>query len=280
MTDVFADLHLHSSASDGELEPRELVRQAARAGLRAMALTDHDTLAGIPDALDEASGAGIELIPGCELSAYMGEQELHILALFINWRDDTSLKSLIETGRMKRPARVLEMGAKLRKLGISLSDDDITAAAAAANSPGRTHVADALLKKGFVSSVSEAFQKYLNPGAAGYVPKLRFRPEEIIAAIRDAGGVAILAHPGHYPDFAAKSCDMMDGLEALHSSHSMAERSQFKTLARQLGRLVSGGSDFHGPRIKPYIAIGCSGVNREDLELLRAKSNTRSNSVK
>ena len=256
--EFIADLHLHSTASDGELNPDSLVDAAKEAGLAAMAITDHDTVSGIQAALTRGQERGIEVIPGCELTAYAGETELHILGLFIDPSAESAVSRLVEQIRKRRPERVLAITAKLRAAGVDLRDEEVLAETRKTKSPGRAHIAAALVRKGLVRDVEDAFDRYLDPGRPGYIQKFKFSPEVIITTIHESRGLAILAHPGRYlqPDlvrllFAAG----LDGVEINHHSHTPEDRVLYEKLALEHEKCTSGGSDFHGPRMKPGIHI-------------------------
>lgn len=260
------DLHTHSNASDGSMSPKEVMVAAKAAGLSAVALTDHDTIVGIPEALAAAEILNIECIPGIELSAFYKGLEVHIVGLFLNIHDSTFQKRL-QSFQDIRNARNLQMLQKMQNAGVSLSLDDFLK-----NSENfvltRAHLAQYLLHIGYVSSIAEAFDKYLSPGMPFYVPKTGVSPKDCIEAIRENGGIAILAHPLTYQFRQAKLTECLNtlkgyglqGMETYYSTFSDADHRAMSRLAKAHGLLASGGSDFHGAA-KPHIHIG-TGMGR------------------
>lgn len=255
------DLHVHSNASDGSLSPSEVVSLAAGAGLLAIALTDHDTVSGVQEALDAAKQACITVVPGVELSCLYKEKEIHLLGLYID-HTDPSLLQFLKDAKEKRTARNLEMLDAFRKDGFLIDMEDLTC-----NNPGtiitRAHFARALLKKKYVSSVDQAFKKYLDPDRPYYRKREIITPEEAVNAVLAAGGFPVLAHPCLYK-FGWKQTEEliciltdlgMKGLECFHSSNNQNESSKLRSLALRYGLLPTGGSDFHGAA-KPDIQIG------------------------
>jgi len=272
---IYADLHAHTTASDGEFSPEQLAEAAAAAGVKVLAVTDHDTTAGLVRAEARGKELGVEIIPGCELTAYLRGVELHILAYFFNPADGTPLAKLLEEVRQKRRERALEMAARLRAQGIEVSDQDVLDAAQGADSIGKPHVGAAIVKRGHAGSVKGAMNKFLRNGMPACVPKLLLAPEQVFAAVRGAGGVTVLAHPGCAPHdelIAPLFRAGLDGVEAFHQSHSDVNRRYYAGLARRYEKAVGGGSDFHGPRVKPGVTVGCSGVSEAQFEDLHRRS--------
>ncbi|MCW8133160.1 MAG: PHP domain-containing protein [Planctomycetota bacterium] len=275
---ILADLHAHTTASDGELEPEALVDAASAAGLNVLAVTDHDTVAGVARAQARGTACGLEIVPGCELTAYYQNVELHILAFFVDIAPDAPLAAMLETLRVKRKSRAFEMAARLTKAGFPLSDEDVIEAAGGADSIGKPHVAAALVKRGHARSVRDGLLRFLVGNAPGNVPKQQLSPEEVFAAVHEAGGVAVLAHPGIVPhdELIAPLFRLgMDGVEAYHLSHSDVNRRFYAGLARRYEKAVSGGSDFHGPGVKPGVTLGASGVDEAILADLRKRAAAR-----
>lgn len=271
----FADLHAHTTASDGELPPEALAEAAAAAGVRVLAVTDHDTMAGVERASARGRELGLEVLPGCELTAYYQQAELHILAYFVDLAPDSALAGLLNRVREKRRDRALEMGARLRKAGCAVADEDILAAAGSADAIGKPHVAAALVKRGHARSIREALLRYLTRNAPGNVPKEPLPPEAVFEAVHAAGGIALLAHPGLNPhdELIAPLFRLgMDGVEAYHLSHSSVNRRFYAGLARRYEKAVSGGSDFHGAGVKPGVLLGASGVDEPTLKDLRRRA--------
>lgn len=254
------DLHTHSTASDGTFTPGELMRAAAEMGLNAIALTDHDTFEGLPEARAEAARQGIELVPGCELSLDYGGLPTHLLALFV---DEGPGHLSGELARVRR-ARVLRnelMLEKLKGVGVHLSMEDV--AGRAGGVVGRPHMAQAMLAAGVVRSFEEAFARFLGSGGMAYVPKAKLTPRQAIEAIHADGGLAVLAHPYLISQQPARIRDILahlaamglDGVEVYYTEHSDKYTALVAALARELGLLMSGGSDFHGA-VKPGVALG------------------------
>lgn len=243
---TFVDLHLHSTASDGILPAAMVVEAAARAGLSAIALTDHDTLAGIEEATAAGVSHGIRVIPGVELSAYDGEQEIHLLALHIS-RPDVMDASLAEF-RRTRFTRAEQIVAKLNSIGVPLAFDSVAREAAGA-AVGRPHVARALIAGRHVRDQREAFDRYLGYGKPAYVPKQRITVHEAVDLAHQAGGLIFWAHPGREGSLARIEPLLragLDGLEVRHPSHSSEDMMRIGTIADHFRVLRTGGSDWHG----------------------------------
>ena len=258
------DLHAHTTASDGSFTPTELVEAAHGLGLRALAVTDHDTLAGLGEARAAAQRVGLDLVAGVELSVEDDGGRFHLLGYGFDPANAALAETLI-TLRRSRAARNDLMAARMSELGLPVTMDDVRAEAGEdALVIARPHFARALIKKGIVGSVAEAFDKYLSTGKPLYLPKEVLTPRDAIALIHGAGGVAVMAHPGLVPlDEAALDArvtslaqkDGLDGIEAYYSQHSQADTDRFLALAARLGLLVTGGSDFHGT-VKPHVPLG------------------------
>ena len=278
MSTGFVELHCHSTASDGTLSPTQVVELARRAGLSALALTDHDTLAGVGEAASVASSIGLDFITGIEISAeYPAPGTLHILGYGVD-PENPKLKTLTDTliaGRDNRNPRIV---AKLNEMGVAVSmqewEDE-----AKGGVLGRPHLAAILHRKGYVSSIKQAFDKYIGQGAPAYVDKERLSPRQAIERIRESGGVPVLAHPAQLRttndgELERVVKDLVDlglaGLEVLHSDHDAAHVEKYTTLANRFGLLKTGGSDFHGSN-KKDIEIGLARgrrVPREFYDLL------------
>jgi len=245
---TFADLHLHSRYSDGLRAPAELVAQAARHGYAAIAITDHDTLDGIAEALTATGRSGPEVIPGAEITSQVDQQEIHILGYFFGdtWRSP-ALHAVLEHSKQVRAKRMTEIVARLNELGVALTTDEVTA-----NSDcgvlGRPHVALALQKRGVVASIEEAFDRFLKRGRPAFVERYRMSAAEAIGHIRRAGGVPVLAHPGLQP-VDKKIPELVDqglaGLEIWHPQHPPTKVAKYQRLAAKYKLLQTGGSDSH-----------------------------------
>ncbi len=256
------DLHTHSNASDGSCTPTEVMEAAAAAGLAAVALTDHDTMKGIPEALETAKKLNIECIPGIELSAvYGGDREIHIVGLFLDPKDPL-LAQRLDAFQQIREERNLRMIAKMQAAGVDISMKKLRALEGDAVIT-RANLAHYLVYTGYAASIKEVFDKYLSPGMPFYVPKTGVTPKDAVRAICDGGGVAILAHPLLY-GFTPAQLDTciedlknygLRGIETYYSTYSPADERNMKRLADRHQLLWSGGSDFHGS-VKPHIRIG------------------------
>lgn len=255
------DLHLHTTHSDGSCTPTEVVNMAHRAGVMALAITDHDIMTGIAEAIAAGHQCGIEVIPGVEISSLAGNSELHILGYFLDCQDSDLLERLksLRDGRHRRNPRIVE---RLQALGIDMTYDDVRAVAGS-DSVGRPHIARVLMDKRVVVSAKEAFDRFLAEGKPAYVPRELPSPTEAIQWIKAAGGLAVLAHPT-WVKLADRSladlvrqlkADGLDGVEVYYSSHAARQTREYLNLAQQLGLLVTGGSDFHG-LTKPDIEVG------------------------
>ncbi|MFQ5690661.1 MAG: PHP domain-containing protein [Gemmatimonadota bacterium] len=243
-----ADLHVHSTASDGLLPPAEVVKRAAAVGLSAMALTDHDTVEGIPEASAEAKRQGIALLPAAELSANEPGLSVHLLAYGFDpgWPE---LRSFLEAYREDRIRRAREMVNRLNALGVGLRNEDIRRETGRA-APTRAHVARALVGRGLARDAEEVFRRFLSRGGPAFVEKRATSPAEVIGKVHAAGGVVLLAHPGrtHGPAAIRRWAGQgLDGVEVLHPENSPAVRARLGNLAAELGLLRCGGSDWHGP---------------------------------
>jgi len=254
MTDVprerYADLQLHSSASDGSDAPAEVVRRAGRKGFAAIALTDHDTMAGVPEAMAAAAAEGIELIPACELST-LDEQERQIdLLAYGIAPDDAPFNEVLTTIRSGRLGRAYLMVERLNALGYPVAWERVQEIAGSENI-GRPHVARAMVEAGVVPDIKAAFTpEFILDGGRCYVQRVKISPEEAIGRIHDAGGVAVAAHPGRTglsdDDVSALAAAGLDGIEVYYPRHSRGETARFLQLAGAFDLLVTGGSDDHG----------------------------------
>ncbi|MBW8770412.1 MAG: PHP domain-containing protein [Gemmatimonadetes bacterium] len=245
-TTGLVDLHMHSTASDGSRAPADVVRAAKRADLVAIALTDHDTVAGLAEARAAGEELGVRIINGVELSAVEGDSETHLLGLHLS---DTSVleRGLTELREMRsrRATRIVEL---LQAQGVQVTLDDVLMQAGA-GAIGRPHVARALVADGWAVDVRDAFDRYLAAGRSAYVAKDQLGMRDAIAMVHAAGGLAVLAHPGATATrerLEALRALGLDGVEIKHPSHSPQDTARIRTLADQLGLLPSGGSDWHG----------------------------------
>lgn len=242
-----ADLHLHTCYSDGTERPRRVVELAREAGLSAIAITDHDILDGYPEAAAAAQEHGLELIPGLEMSASCDGREAHVLGFFVDLAH-APFQQILAEQRTRRIARIRDMIARLQQLNLPVTEEEVFAIAGE-GAVGRPHVAQAMLKRGYVSTVKEAFDRYIGADGPAYVAGSPLAPRTAIAAIRDAGGIPVLAHPVFLKDdsLIEQMCrDGLAGLEVYHSSHTPEVVRRYELLAERLGLLKTGGSDYHG----------------------------------
>lgn len=252
---------MHSVFSDGSMTPEELVDAGRKAGLRAMALTDHDTLAGVPRFLEAAQRAGISAVSGVEVSADAGEESIHMLGYGIDPNHPALKENLewIRDGRVKRNAEILH---KLNRLGIRIREEEVMRVAGP-EVVGRPHIAQVMVEKGYVSSKREAFDRYLGRGKPAYADRRRLTAEATIELIREAGGVSVLAHPyvlklskADLTDFVRRLKAVgLVGIEVYYSEHTPDLQKLYLALAEECGLLATGGSDFHG-EMSPGISLG------------------------
>ncbi len=256
------DLHVHTNMSDGSLSPAEVVRRSAAKGLQAIAITDHDTIAGIGEAQAEGLRTGVEVISGVEMSVEWNPGIVHILGFFIRPDDTDLLKSLAYLGK-GRHDRIPKILSKLSNCGLHISVEEV-ARESGGGVPGRPHVANVMVRNGVVGSVQEAFDLYLGKGAPAYVKKTKILPGEATDVIRKAGGLAVLAHP--YLIDAQDSGGLrqiikrlvrhgLEGIEVYYPKHTPEQTRIFLDLALEFDLAVSGGTDFHGAG-KPEVELG------------------------
>lgn len=253
-----ADFHTHSTASDGTLTPAELIHESAQRGLSFVALTDHDTTAGVEAAKTAGLRFGVKVIPGIEFSAETERGELHILGLGIdpaNARLQTRISEL-RRSRLQRSEQMLE---RLADLGVSLNRSVIERANAD-DSTGRPHIARALVEAGVVETVGEAFERYLATGRPAFVGKALIPPTEAIVLILEAGGIAAMAHPFSVPDLPSiLPClisNGLTGLECYYGEYDDVQRQQLVLMAQEYDLLPTGGSDYHGPDFREGRELG------------------------
>ncbi len=273
---IQADLHVHSHHSDGVLPPAQVVARAAAAGLAAIALTDHDTLAGVAEAR-AAAPAGFEVIAGVEVSSsYLGH-EIHLLIYFVE-PGDSGLSSALAPLRTERRQRAARIISKLNRLGIPVTMDEVlgvarNAGAAGTGSIGRPHIAEAIIAHGAARDMDDAFARYLRRGQPAYVARNSMPFHRAIELAHEQGGAIVVAHPGlnlSLAETVSLAARGLDGIEAWHPKHSPDQQRELDQVARRLGLIASGGSDFHGEG-RGRNDIGTSGVSLEVLASLRAR---------
>jgi predicted metal-dependent phosphoesterase TrpH len=252
------DLHSHTTASDGTFSPAQLVDEAERAGVRILGITDHDTFSGYDQALPLARQAGLELVCGIELSTKLHGHSVHLLGYFLSADGLGDFRTWIGDLQASRRDRNVRLVARLRQLGLDITLEEVQARGGGMT--GRPHFAQLLIEKGYVSNLQQAFDDYLDESAKGYVTRLEPQFAEAVQHIRDARGIASLAHPVRIreelteilPELRAAG---LNAIEAYHSDHSPEQTELYLGLAAEHGLLVTGGSDFHGA-VKPEIQLG------------------------
>ena len=270
------DLHAHSTASDGSRSPTAVVAAAKAAGLSAIAITDHDTMDGVAEAVAAADKFGIRVVPGVELSATDGQREVHLLGLHI--QRASAIEDSLRTFRERRHERAIQIVAKLNELGVPVSFDDVLARAGDA-AIGRPHIARVLIEGAWARDSRDAFDRYLGSGRPAYVPKHRLSVADAIALVHAGGGLAILAHPGAegrretIERFAAHG---LDGVEVRHPGHTTEDTNRLAALTEFFGLVPSGGSDWHGagegPRVLGVMRVPLSWLEQQDARVEARRS--------
>ena len=266
------DLHIHTTASDGTDSPEAVVALAAGKGFSIIAITDHDTMCGVPEAVAAGEKYGVRVIGGVEISAG-GQTEVHVLGYGV--RDVERLEQTLTLMRDKRAERMAGMVEKLRALGVDVTLDEVTALSG--GSVGRSHLARVLIDKGVVRDVREAFAKYLSPGKPAYVEREKLGVQQAVRLIADCGGLPVIAHPGQNRGesywgrerFHALKAYVLRGIEVYHMAHGAAQAAAFERIARAENLLVTGGSDYHGKVKNVGIGDGMQHWRRRGEDLRR-----------
>lgn len=249
----FTDLHIHTTASDGSLTPRQLVIAAKEAGLSTIAITDHDTVNGIAEAIEAGMECGLEVIPGIEISAIDGEQEVHILGYYIV-PDSKGLLEILSKMIHARDTRAIRMVEKLNGIGVMITLDRVREISGN-QFIGRPHIAEAMLEAGYITKRAEAFTTdFIGSGGRAYVGRYKITPDQAILLIHEAGGLAVLAHPGCQGDGGVLDEEAiaryvgfgLDGIEVYYGKHNQDQVEYYKGLAEKYDMMMTGGSDFHG----------------------------------
>jgi len=268
---VRTELHCHTTASDGLCSPAEVVRLARSRDVALLAITDHDTIAGHDEAIAAGDVLGVRIIRGIEISALSRDGEVHVLGYGVRPTDEAT-RARIASLRSVREARARGILARLASFGVHIPFDRVQALAGDAII-GRPHVARAMVQAGAVATEQEAFDTYLAEGKPAFVPHEGLTPAQAVQLIHDAGGLAVLAHPGLYVgDLAALLDEMipagLDGIEAFYPLHTPEQTTQYVKIARQHRLLMTGGSDFHGPRGDAELTLGAVNVPGEAVAAL------------
>jgi 3',5'-nucleoside bisphosphate phosphatase len=269
MSDFRADLHCHTVCSDGTDEPRALLQLAKQAGLQGLSITDHDTLdAYTPELFTDAEALGIRLLPGIEISSEQDDDSVHILGYGYDLAD-AGLKEFLVQMQKRRGERNRAILQKLAQRKMPISEEELKAFAIH-RTIGRPHIAHLMVKKGYVATIREAFERYLRDGALCYSPGIKYQPREVIDRIHKAKGKAILAHPHFFKkgSFLRKLLDLpFDGIECYYGNLAKELELPWLKIAKERGLIATGGSDYHG-HLKPHIPLGCSWVSQHTFELL------------
>ncbi len=271
----FADLHLHTVFSDGTYTPEEIARRASFLGFSAISVVDHDTVSGIEKVVAAGQSYGLEVLPGIELSTEYENREIHILGYLIDYKSQSFIERLGVLSKT-RVERIYKITDKLRGLGINLEAESVFDIAKQGN-PGRLHIARAMVAVGLVNSTGEAFHRYIGDKCAAYVSGFKLSLDEGINLIRQAGGIAVLAHPYslNRDELIPKLVDFgLMGLEVYYPEHTQSMVNFYLNLARKFNLLITGGSDCHG-EAKPEIKIGSIKIPYELVEKLKESKRLR-----
>jgi predicted metal-dependent phosphoesterase TrpH len=268
------DLHSHTTASDGTLAPRELVALAARQGVRVLAVTDHDSTNGVAEARDAARAhPGLTIVPGIEINCDVDGAEIHVLGYFLEL-DAPWLQDFLAQQRAERVARVHRVLEKLAALGMPIDAAEVFDLVKG-GSAGRPHIAQAMVHRGYVRSVREAFDRYLHTGGPASAPRRKLTPEQAVGVVRRAHGVPVIAHPGLANRDAMLPALIdagLQGVEAHYPEHSAAQTQSYLDLCARHGLIATGGSDFHGPGVGHAPHPGAHAVPDRAWDDLRARA--------
>ncbi|MDD8017793.1 MAG: PHP domain-containing protein [Bacteroidota bacterium] len=273
-----ADLHMHTTFSDGMLSPYELVKKCKQSGLSIIAITDHDSVGAFPDAVEYGKEFGVEVIAGVELSAMVEEKDVHILGYFLDYTNKHLLEYL-EFFRIERVKRAQRIVAKLNSINVPLKIESVMERAGH-GSVGRPHIASAMVDHGYIHSYQEAFEKFIGSGGPAYEKKFNLSPVEAIKLISSSGGLSFLAHPGRYTSDEVLNILIksgLDGIEVTHPSHSSVHTNHYRGVVSEYFLLESGGSDFHGGRKNDDI-LGSYYVDEAKVNMMKHRLFSTNNS--
>jgi 3',5'-nucleoside bisphosphate phosphatase len=268
-----ADLHIHTTASDGLLSPEEVVKWAARKRLSAVAITDHDTIKGVQPAVDISHSYKIEVIPGIEFSSEHMEEEIHILGYYIDYQRNW-LKDKLDEMYLSRYNRAVKMVDKLNTIGVDITLEQVRNIAESATI-GRPHIARAMMEKGYIKNLKDAFKLYIGKGGPAYVERYRISCQEAIDMIKELGGVPVLAHPGLINNkYCIKEIlDMgIEGIEVYHSKHDEETIRNTLEITESRKLLITGGSDCHGIFVNNQPILGNIWVDLKYVKLIKEKA--------
>jgi len=266
-----ADLHIHTKYSDGSFTPEETVQTAKKQGLACISITDHDSVSGLDEAIATGEALDVEIVPGVEVSAEYNDKEMHILGYCIDRKDDGLLQFLSKI-RQDRRGRLFKMVEALNDHGLSMDAEDILNYTGDV-SISRLHIAQYMESKGLVSSWREAFKKYIGDTQPCYISSFRYTPKQVIDAIKNAGGVAVIAHPGFDKlenVISELIADGIDGIEVYHTEHSVSVSRKYEEYAKENNLLITGGSDCHG-MLKGKLLMGSVSVPYACVEALKKR---------
>jgi len=266
------DLHLHTYYSDGFFSPFEIVKKIQKTGTKIISITDHDNIGGLKEAIRTGLKEDIEVIPGVEISGEYMNREMHILGYFID-PNAPALKELLTEIQEERILRIKKIIAKLNELGSPITYDDAKEDLKTTVSIGRPHIANALVKQGFVKSFFDAFSKYIGDDKVADVKKVRPNYDRVFRVIKEAGGLSFLAHPAKYfneEEIKIFKAAGLDGIEVVHPSHNTNEVKKFKEIAVKHNLLTSGGSDFHGGRKNDAGNMGKYYISEKEIDKMRS----------
>lgn len=261
----YADLHTHTTYSDGRLTPAVLMAKAQQRGMRALAVTDHDTIGGWAATKEAARSRNIHVVSGVELSVTVDDREVHLLGYGFD-PSHPGLRAHLEAFEAARRERVREMVARLDTLGLSLTVEEVTPGSSGHRALGRPHVARALVQRGYVASYEEAFERYLSRDRPAFVEKPEVPATQVLDLLHEADGVGVLAHPGHWTGGFLLSELVragLDGIEVVHPSHDEVLEQYYERVAQDYGLLRTGGSDYHGQRPEEEQHFGRCGLSRD-----------------
>jgi hypothetical protein len=267
-----ADLHTHTTYSDGALSPYELIRRTHELGLAVVSITDHDNVGGLDEAIEWGKSLGIEVITGLELSVALGDKDVHLLAYFFDHGNQDLLDYLtfFRRERLKRAERIVR---KLNKLNVPLRLESVLDQAGV-GSVGRPHIANALLDEGLIDRYHEAFERYIGTGGPAFEKKYQLTPADAFKLINSAGGLSFLAHPGKYTnelELSALIKNGLDGIEVVHPAHDEKLMEYYQGLVNQYFLLESGGSDFHGGKKNDDHTLGMFTIPIQVVETMRSR---------